>query len=196
MSGGGGREPTRRLPERDVAAHPVDHACNDRAAEEQLQQPILELNIGGQREEIEADVLPEDRIALAKWHLMKEAKRHVPARDFDGGENQPQEDGTASDAGAPGNARRDLVGQFAYDLRRTRRKGGPRLRGTEAPRVTMRQEPRHPYSARRGGEHGDKQERLGGKDRPKNVDIADRRKPQPVDQDASDAPDDDQADDD
>ena len=60
----------------------------------------------------------------------------------------------------------------------------------------MRQESRHPEGARRHGEHGDKEERLGGEDRPENVDIADRRKPQPVDQDARDAPDDDQAADD
>src|SRR5437016_14603171 len=92
MSGSGGREPARRSLERDVAAHPVDHACNDRAAEEQLQQPILECDISGQREEIEAKVLAEDRIALAKGYLTKEAKHHVPARDFEGGDKQPKEE--------------------------------------------------------------------------------------------------------
>ncbi len=173
MSGGSGRESARRPLERDVAAYAVDHGCNDRTAKEQLQQPVLERKIGGQREQIEADVLAEDRIVLAVGHLMKEAQHQVPVGDLAGGDEQPQDDSATGNADAPGNARCELVRQFTDELRRTRQTGRFHLPATGTPRVTMRKESRCGDHARRRCEHGGKEERFGGDSRPENAGITD-----------------------
>ncbi len=118
--------------------------------------------------------------------MVEVAKRDIPVRDFAGGDEQAKEDGNTGDGRRPGEVRRDFADQFAQDLR---------LPGARGARIAVRQQSRHPYRDRRRSEDGDEQQHLGDKDRPEDVDVADGGKPQPVNQHAGEAADDDQADD-
>ena len=119
MGDGGGRQAARRPVELDVALHPIDRAGQDRAAEQDQQQPVLERDIGRQREEIEADVLAEDRIALAIGHLVKEAQRHVPVRELAAAISSPRRTATPAMAARQGMRGATWSASSLMDVRRT-----------------------------------------------------------------------------
>src|SRR5262245_65684408 len=52
----------------DVAVNPIYRSGEECAQQERAQHPILDDDIGGQHEEIEADVLVVERIISAKGH--------------------------------------------------------------------------------------------------------------------------------
>src|SRR5262249_51927578 len=78
MRDGCGRHPSASLVEHDVAMRPIHRTGDESAPDERQQHPILDRDIGGKREEIEADVLAVERIALSVWRLVDEPKDHVP----------------------------------------------------------------------------------------------------------------------
>ena len=195
MGEGGRRQAARRRVELDVALHPIDSAGDGRAEEQQQQQPVLERDIGRQREEIEADVLAEHRIALAIGHLVEEAKHRVPVRDLDGGGQQAEQDGRAGDGKASRDVRRHVAEKRQRGLRRLRRRRRPGAAAWPAARRAKRSAslPESQNAAGRDGEDGEEEAGAGGEDRPEDAFIADRRKPQPVDQGVAHAPEHDQA---
>jgi len=72
----------------DIAVHPVDRRGEKRAANEREHDPVFDEDIGGQREEIEADVLVVERIVYALWHLIDKPQEDTPVADFCGGDEQ------------------------------------------------------------------------------------------------------------
>src|ERR1700726_853359 len=55
----------------DVAVDPVDRSGEKSAQNEGEQHPVLDEDIGWQREKIEADVLVVERIVYAIWHVIE-----------------------------------------------------------------------------------------------------------------------------
>ena len=144
---GGGRQAARRPVELDVALHPIDRAGQGGAEEQEQQQPVLERDIGRQREEIEADVLAEDRVALAIGHLVKEAKGHLPVRELDRSGQQAEQDRCARDKKAARDMRRHVTDELHRRLRCPRGKGRACRPGRRLPGEAERQ--RLPTARRR-----------------------------------------------
>src|SRR5713101_4501783 len=105
MRDGCGRHPSAPLVEYDVAMRPIHRAGDESAPGERQQHPVLERDIGGKREEIEADVLAEKGIALSVWCLVDEPKDHVPVTGLAHGDQAPEDDGHPRDEETPGELR-------------------------------------------------------------------------------------------
>ena len=198
VENGGGRQAARWPVELDVALHPIDCAGQDGAEEQDQKQPVLDRDIGRQREEIEPYILAKDRIAFAVGHLVKEAQGHFPVRELDRSGQQAEQDRRAGDKKAGGNVRRHVAGEklergLLHSRRIGRRARRPRRRSTGE---AERQAAREPEGAGRYGEDGEEEAGAGGEDRPEDTFIADRREPQPVDQGVARAPEQDHAHDD
>jgi hypothetical protein len=127
-----------------------------RAEHQQQHQPVLERDIGGQRKEIEADVLAKHRIALAIRHLVEEAKHDVPVRKLEDGDQQAEKDGHAGDEEAPRHVRRCLTEKLERGLRPLPGQGPRRRRARRPdrrpPGEAERQPSRKPERTGRGGE--------------------------------------------
>src|SRR4029077_12989595 len=112
------------------------------------------------------------------------------------GGQQAEQDRGAGDKKAARDVRRHIADKQQRRLRRPRGKDCARRPGRRSSGEVQRQSSRKPESAGRRGEDGEEEDGAGGEDRPEDALIADRRKPQPVDQGAARAPEDDQAKDD
>ena len=95
----------------DVAVHPIDRSGEERAQEEREKHPILDDDIGGQRKEIEADVLVVERVARAIGHLIEEPQEDTPIVDLSPGDKHGEEAGAASDYDAP---RQPMAHEFQH----------------------------------------------------------------------------------
>src|ERR1700687_5010344 len=81
----------------DVAVHPVDRCGEERPQRQCKQHPILDNDVGGQRKEIEADVLDVDWIVCAIGHLIEEPQKEIPVSDFSRGNQYSEEACTTCD---------------------------------------------------------------------------------------------------
>ena len=193
------RQPPRPLVELDVAVRPIHDTGDCRAEDHEQQQPVLERDIGRQREEIEADVLAEHRIARAVGHLVEEAKHDVPVRELDEGGQQAEKNGHGGDENAPRDVRRGVTEKPERGLRALSRERPGTSRwwpNRRLPGEAEGQSARKKECTGRDGEDDEEEDGAGGDDRPEDVDIADRRKPQPIDQDGARPSEHDQANDD
>ena len=85
----------------DVAMHPVDKSAEQCAHDERQQCPILDGHKGGQRKEVESDILVVQGIVRAVGHLIDEAQKSAPVADFPPGDEQSEEAATRGDHNAP-----------------------------------------------------------------------------------------------
>ena len=173
------RQPSRPLVELDVAVRPIHDTGDCRAEDHEQQQPVLERDIGRQREEIEADVLAEHRIARAVGHLVEEAKHDVPVRELDEGGQQAEKDGHAGDEKAPRDVRRGVTEKPERGLRalsRERPGTSRRWPNRRLPGEAECQSARKKECTGRDGEDDEEEDGAGGDDRPEDADIADRTK--------------------
>src|SRR6516165_1452698 len=72
-----GRETPSRI-QTDVVVQEVDRAGHEAREQQGPQEPVLERDENRQREEVEADVLSEQRIDLTIWRLVEEPEDEVP----------------------------------------------------------------------------------------------------------------------
>ena len=93
----------------DVAVHPIDRSGEERAQEKREQHPILDNDIGGQRKEIEADVLVVERVVHAIGHLIEKPQEDAPIVDLSPGDKHSEEAGAAGDDEGP---RQPLAHEF------------------------------------------------------------------------------------
>ena len=85
----------RRLIERDAAPHSIDRPGDQGAEDDRQQHPILQREVSGQGEEVEADVRAVDRITLAIGDLEQEAQDHVPVAHLRPGNQKPEDEPAA-----------------------------------------------------------------------------------------------------
>src|ERR1700687_1856039 len=178
----------------DVAAHPIDRSGEKRAENESEQHPVLDADIGGQREEIKADVLVVERIICAVWQLIEKLQEDTPVAGFYGGDQQSEQTCTERDKPGPKQS-------LAHDRERSgqRRVAGrvPR-RGGEClcrlpPGKTHREQSVQPKYGAGRHQNGEKQYGFGANAGQENLQIADRGKTQPIDQEVAREPEQDQA---
>ena len=93
----GGRRHPEPLVDFDLAPRPINASRAKRGERDGQHHPILEHYISREREKIEADVLREDRIRLAVWHLEDEPQEDVPVAHFDDGNQSGAGDGNGPD---------------------------------------------------------------------------------------------------
>ena len=173
----------------DVAVDPIDRSGEERAQEEREQHPILDDDIGGQRKEIEADVLVVERVIRAIGHLIEEPQEDAPVVDLSPGDKHGEEAGAAGDDEGP---RQPMSHEFQHVGQRRNAGAFPlEVGGTLRPRrpgEAGREQSIHPQDD--GGRHEDGEEDFGFGDdgRPEDAQIADRGKPQPIDQEIAREP--------
>ena len=102
---GGRNAPGRRI-ETDIAVREVDQAGHDAGQQKQPQQPVLDRDIDRQREEIEADVLVEQRIIPAVRRLVDEPEDEVPPAGLAQSDQQSEDDRHGQDEQTPRQRRR------------------------------------------------------------------------------------------
>jgi hypothetical protein len=98
--GGRGHRPASLI-EGDATVHPIHRSSDENAQDEHQQQPIFEGDIGGKGEEIEADVLLVQGIALAIRHLVDESQERVSVAHLPCGHQDPEQTGDHCDEGTP-----------------------------------------------------------------------------------------------
>src|SRR5271157_2498051 len=87
--------------ETEVAVHEVNCAGDECSQQEDPQEPILERDVEGQREEVEADVLVEQRIVPAKRRLVDEPEDEVPPAALAHSDEQCEDDRDDQDEQTP-----------------------------------------------------------------------------------------------
>jgi hypothetical protein len=116
----------------DVAVHPIDRPGKERAQEEREQHPILDDDIGGQRKEIEADVLVVQRIVRAIGHVIEEPEEDAPVVGLSPGNKHSKEAGAAGDDEGP---RQPMAHDFQHVGQRRNARAFPlEVGGTLRPR--------------------------------------------------------------
>ena len=96
-----GRDAPARRIETDVVVQEVDRASHEAGQHEHPQQPVLDRDVEGKREEVEADVLFEQRIAAAVGRLVEEPEDEVPPAALAHGDEQPEDQRDDEDDEAP-----------------------------------------------------------------------------------------------
>src|ERR1700730_4376973 len=81
----------------DVAMHPVDRSGEERAQSECEQHPVFDEDIGRQYEEIETDVLVEERVVCTIGDMIEKLQDDAPIADFYHGNQQREQTCTARD---------------------------------------------------------------------------------------------------
>jgi hypothetical protein len=81
--------------------HPIHCSGDEKAQDERQQHPIFEYYIGWKGEEIEADVLVVQGIALSIRHLIDESQEHIPVADLPGGKQDRKDAGDPRDEQTP-----------------------------------------------------------------------------------------------
>ena len=149
------------------------HGCREKSAcSKNEEQPILERKIGRKREEVEADILAEKRVALAVRRLMDEAQNEIPIADFVQSCKSCDDDYGAKKLAPPAKVfepRRRRKSYLAKRLPRRHDRGeASRLGGQSSRQAAIR-----PQNERRCEQYNAKQACLGADDRPKNARICD-----------------------
>ena len=178
----------------DVAVHPVDRSGEKRAQNECEQHPVLDEDIGRQYEEIETDVLVEERIVCAIGHVIEKLQDDAPIADFCRGNQQSEQTCAARDDPGPRQPiahDRQQVGR-RHIARKIPHEGRDRLRRLPSGK-THREPSVQPKDDRSSGPDCKKNDGFGADCRPKNLRITDRGKPQPVNQEVAREPEQDQA---
>ena len=188
---GRGRHPSASLVEHDVAVREIYCAGDKSAQDERQQHPVLERDVGGKREEIKADVLAVEGIALSVRHLVDEAEDHVPVSGLARGDQDSKDDGDPRDEQTPwepnGRERRSARAMSRGVSGRSRIPGR-RVREAEATLALgepERQRSVHPKEDGRAHENGEEKDDFGAENRPKDIEISDGRKPDHIDQDVA-----------
>src|SRR4029453_17101052 len=84
-----------------VAVHPIDRRNEKRAQNECEQHPVLDEDIGRQYEEIETDVLVEERIVCTIGNVIEKLQDGTPITHFSRGDQQSEQTCTARDDPRP-----------------------------------------------------------------------------------------------
>src|SRR6266581_4477701 len=79
----------------DVALHPIDNSGEKRAQNECEQHPVFDEDIGRQYEEIETDVLVEERVVRTIGDVIEKLQDDTPTADFCRGNQQSEQTCTA-----------------------------------------------------------------------------------------------------
>ena len=66
----------------DVAVHPVDRSGEKRAQDKREQHPVFDEDIGRQYEEIETDVLVEERVVCTIGDVIEKLQDDAPIADL------------------------------------------------------------------------------------------------------------------
>src|SRR5882762_5324297 len=85
----------------DVAMHEVDRSGEKRAQNECEQHPVFDENIGREYEEIETDVLVEERVVCTIGDVIEKLQDDAPIADFCRGNQQREQTCTARDNPGP-----------------------------------------------------------------------------------------------
>src|SRR6266702_1905383 len=177
----------------DIAVHPVDRRGEERAQNEREHHPVLDEDVGGQREEIEADVLVVERIVCAIWHLIDKPQEDAPVADFCGGDKQSEQSCPACDQPGPRQSiaykRKQIWRRVAREVPR---RSGDKLCRPPSGKTQCEPSVQPKYD---GGSGPDRKKdgSFGADCCPKNLQITDRGKPQPGDQEVAREPEQDQA---
>src|SRR3984957_17431088 len=178
----------------DVAVHPVDRSGEKGAQNEGEQYPVLDEDIGWQREKIEADVLVVERIVYAIWHVIEKLQEDAPVAGFCRGDQQSEQTCTARNNPGP---RQSIAHEREQIRRRRTARRVPRRGGDSLHRLPPGKTHRKPSVQPKddGGRCPDskKDDRFGGDRRQENLQKADRGKPQPIDQEVAREPEQEQA---
>src|SRR5882672_6687259 len=178
----------------DLAVHPVDRSGEERAQNECEQHPVFDEDIGRQYEEIETDVLVEERVVCTIGDVIEKLQDDAPIADFDHSNQHSEQTCTAHDNPGPWQPiahDRQEIGR-RHIARKIRHEGRDRLRRLPSAKTHREPSVQPKYD---GSSRPDRKKDGGfGADRyPKNLQITDRGKPQPVNQEVAHEPEQDQA---
>src|SRR6266404_1122376 len=178
----------------NVAMHPVDRSGKQRAQNECEQHPVFDEDIGRQYEEIETDVLVEERVVCTVGDVIEKPQDGAPISDFCRGNQQSEQTCAARDDPGPWQPiahDREQVGR-RHIARKTGHEGGDGMR-----RPPSGKTPRKPSVQPKDDSSPDpdrkKDDDFSADCCPENLQITDRRKPQPVNQEVAREPKQDQA---
>src|SRR3981189_3127171 len=85
----------------DVAMQPVDRSGEKRAQNQCEQHPVFDEDIGRQYEEIETDVLVEERVVRTRGDVIENPQEDTPIADSYRGHQQSEQTRTARDHPGP-----------------------------------------------------------------------------------------------
>src|SRR5437879_2904368 len=173
----------------DIAVHPVDDSGEKRAQNEGEQHPVLYDDIGRQCEEIETDVLVIERVVRTKGHAIEKLQEDVPIADVYRGNQQRNEACRACDNPGPRQPiahERQQIGRW-YIARSLPREAGDGL-GWRPSGETHREPSVQPEDDGSRRPDGKKDDGFCADCCPENLQIADRGKPQPIDQEVAREP--------
>src|SRR5258708_5679898 len=178
----------------DFAVHPVDHSGEKRAQNECQQHPVLDEDIGRQYEEIETDVLVVERVVCTIGYVIEKLQVDAPIAGFSRGHQQSEITCTACDNPGPRQPiahERQQIGRRRI-ARRVPRGGGESLCRLP-PGKTHREPSVQPKDDGGRRQNCEKDHGFSADCCPKNLQITDRGKPQPIDQEVAREPEQDQA---
>src|SRR5271167_4882038 len=95
-----GREAPRRI-QSDVVVQEVNRTGHQGGKQQDPQKPVLDRDIDRQREEVEPDVLVEQRIVPAVWRLIEEPEDEVPPFGLAHGDEQSEDERDGEDDETP-----------------------------------------------------------------------------------------------
>src|SRR5216684_2808278 len=173
----------------DVAVHPVDHSGEKRAQNEGEQHPVLDDDIDRQHEEIETDVLVVERFVRTIGHAIEKLQENVPIADFYRGNQQSNQTCRACDNPGPRQSiahERRQIGWW-HIARSLPHEAGDGL-GRLPPGETRREPSVQPEDDGSRRPDGQKDDGFSADCCPENLQITDRGKPQPIDQEVAREP--------
>src|SRR6266849_6949563 len=77
--------------ELDIAVDPIHRSGKEKTQDERQHHPILEDDISGKREEVEAEVLAVHGIVLSIRYLIEEPQEYIPIADLPCGNQDAKE---------------------------------------------------------------------------------------------------------
>src|SRR5882724_9201236 len=178
----------------DVTMHPVDRSGKKRAQNECEQHPVFDEDIGRQYEEIETDILVEERIVCTIGDVIEKLQDDAPIAGFYRSNQHSEQTCTARDNPGPWQP-------IAHDRQQTGRRhmarknpheGRDRLRRLPSGK-THREPSVQPKDNGSSRPDRKKHDGFSADCCPKNLQITDRGKPQPVNQEVAREPEQDQA---
>ena len=154
--------------------HPVHRSGDENAQDERQHHPVFEDDIGGKGEEIEADVLAVQGIAVSIRHLIDEAQEQVPVAHLPCGNQNRKDAGDPRDEHTP---RKTL----AHELQQLSQCLNPAGFLLKVDGMHMPPSPGEPggqgsvHPQENGGprENGEEEDRLTAKNRPEDIQIPD-----------------------
>src|SRR5258706_1269728 len=173
----------------DVAVHPIDQSGEKRAENESEQHPVLDDDVGRQYEEIETDVLAVERVVRTKGHAVEKMQEDVPIADFYRGNQQSNQACRACDNPRPWQPiahKRQQIGRW-HIARGLPDEVGDGL-GWRPPGETHREPSVQPEDDGSRRPDGKKDDGFSANCCPENLQIPDRGKPQPIDQEVAREP--------